>query len=137
LKNSQEERKKCVLVVDDEPGILRFISTSLKLAGYDVITNTNGEEALHIAQSQKPDILLLDILMHPLTGFDVLERLRTFSQIPVIVFTARKEIVDMALKEGANDYIAKPFIPDDLIKKIKEVLKNPTVSGDQGTMANE
>jgi two-component system KDP operon response regulator KdpE len=82
------DTKKRVLVVDDEPGILRFVSTTLKIAGFDVIVTASGEEALQLAQSQTPDIVLLDVLMQPLTGFDVLQRLRAFSQVPVIVFTA-------------------------------------------------
>ena len=68
-----------MLVVDDEPGILRFVSIRLRLAGYDVTTTTSGEEALKLVQSEKPDIILLDILMQPLSGFDVLDRLRVFS----------------------------------------------------------
>ena len=120
------ETKKRVLVVDDEPGILNFVRVNLRLAGFDVITTTSGEEALQLAQSQKPDIMLLDILMQPLTGFDVLERLRAFSQIPVIVFTARREIADMALKEGANGYITKPFVPNELVKKIQAILDTQT-----------
>jgi DNA-binding response OmpR family regulator len=115
--------KKRVLVVDDEPGIRRFVSTSLGLAGFDVTTTGSGEEALKLAETQNPDIILLDILMQPLSGFDVLERLRKFSQVPVIVFTARKEIADLAMKEGANGFIMKPFIPDELVKKIGTSLK--------------
>jgi len=114
--------KKRILVVDDEPGILRFVSTSLGLAGYDVLTTTSGEEALQLARSQRPDIMLLDVLMQPLTGFDVLDRLRTFSKMPVLVFTARKDIAERAIKEGANGYITKPFVPNELVKKIQEVL---------------
>ncbi len=114
--------KKRVLVVDDEPGILSFVRVNLGLAGYDVITTVSGEEALRLARSRRPDIMLLDILMQPITGFDVLRGLRAFSQMPVIVFTARREIAEMAMKEGANGYITKPFVPDDLVKKIKAVL---------------
>lgn len=113
--------KRRILVVDDEPGILRFVSTSLGLAGYEAITATSGEEALQLVQSQKPDIMLLDILMQPLTGFDVLERLRSFSQMPVIVFTARRDIAALA-KEGTNGYIIKPFIPSDLVRKVRDIL---------------
>ena len=113
---------KRVLVVDDEPGILRFVSISLGLAGYDVATTTSGEEALQLARSQPPDIMLLDILMRPLTGFEVLKRLRVFSQMPVIVFTARREIAQTALEQGANGYITKPFAPGELVKIIRATL---------------
>jgi DNA-binding response OmpR family regulator len=114
---------KRILVVDDEPGILHFVQTSLNLAGYEVITCTGGEEALELARSQKPDVILLDIVMQPLTGFEVLVRLRAFSRAPVIVFTARREIVELAMKAGATDHIAKPFIPGELIKKIQGILE--------------
>ncbi len=114
---------KRILVVDDEPGILHLVQTSLNLAGYEVISCTGGEEALELARAQKPDVILLDIVMQPLTGFDVLVRLRAFSQTPVIVFTARREIVELAMKAGATDYIAKPFMPGDLVKKIQGLLE--------------
>ncbi len=119
----QMETKKRVLVVDDEPGILRFVSISLRLAGYDVTTTTSGEEALQLVRSAKPDVMLLDILMQPMSGFNVLEQLRAFSKMPVIVFTARREIAEHAVKRGANGFVAKPFIPEDLVQKLKDVFK--------------
>jgi two-component system KDP operon response regulator KdpE len=116
------EKKKRVLVIDDEPGVIRFVKINLALAGYNVITALNGEEGLKLVQSEKPDIILLDILMEPMTGFDVLVKLRKFSQVPVIVFTARNDIGTLAITEGANGFIAKPFKPDELKKKIREIL---------------
>ncbi len=113
--------RKRVLVVDDEPGILKFVRVKLDLAQYDVLTTTSGEEALALAESEKPDIILLDILMVPISGLEVLERLRKFSQMPVIVFTGNGKIADMALEMGATDYIPKPFDPEILLKKIQEV----------------
>jgi DNA-binding response OmpR family regulator len=116
------ETKKRVLVVDDEPGIIQFVKINLALAGYEVITTLSGEQTLELVQSEKPDIVLLDILMTPMTGFDILMELRTFSQLPVIVFAARNDIGNIAIKDGANGFIAKPFKPDALIKKIREIL---------------
>jgi DNA-binding response OmpR family regulator len=116
------EAKQRVLVIDDEPGVIRFVKINLALAGYEVITATSGEEALPLVESMKPDIMLLDILMTPISGFDILVELRMFSQLPVIVFTARNDIGNMAMKEGANGFIAKPFKPDELIGKIREIL---------------
>ena len=105
--------KKRVLVVDDEPGILKFASISLTIAGYEVITTTSGEEALKLVESEKPDIMLLDIVMEPLSGFDVLFRLRRASnKMPVIVFTAQSMIAESALSMGAKSYISKPFMPE-------------------------
>ena len=113
---------KRVLVVDDEPGVLRFVKANLSLSGYDVTTTMSGEESLDLARTEHPDVMLLDILMTPLTGFDVLLQLREFSDIPVIVFTARNDIAGLALQHGANGFIAKPFKPEELKKKIEEVL---------------
>ena len=114
--------KKRVLVVDDEPSILHIIKIALGIAGYDIVTTTNGEAALQLVQTQTFDIMLLDILMLPLTGFDVLKRLREFSQIPVIAMTAKNDLGARALKEGANDFVAKPFLPEQLVKKIEDNL---------------
>jgi len=116
------EEKKHVLVVDDEPGVLRFVKIGLNTAGYNVTVTTNGEEALTLVQSCEPDIVLLDLLMVPMTGFEVLEKLRTFSQVPVIVFSARSFITEQAIKSGANNFIPKPFRPEDLVKTIENTL---------------
>ncbi len=116
------ENKKKVLVVDDEPGILRFTKMNLSLAGFDVVTTTNGQEALSLVKTESPDIVLLDVLMFPIGGFEVLESLRRFSPVPVIVFTASSFIANQAIKFGANGFIDKPFRPEDLIAKIKEIL---------------
>lgn len=120
----ESERRFRTLVVDDEPGILNFVRLKLKLAGFDVLTATSGERALSLAESEKPDIMLLDILMAPMSGLEVLEKLREFSQMPVIVFTGNTRVVDTALKLGASAYISKPFDPDVLIKKIQEVVSD-------------
>ena len=116
------EVKNLVLVVDDEPGILRFVKASLLLAGFDVIATTSGQQALAFARSGEPDIIVLDIYMEPLTGFDVLRELRSFSLVPVVIITARKEAAEMAVEQGANAYLLKPFSPDDLAQKIQHVL---------------
>ncbi len=120
---STVDNKKRVLVVDDEPRILHFVRINLTLAGYDVITTTSGEEALQLVDSKKPDMMLLDVLMTPMSGFDVLSQLRASPQLRVIVFTGRHDIASKALREGADDYIAKPFKPEELTKKIKNLLE--------------
>jgi len=116
------ETRKRVLVVDDEPGIGNILRIKLRLSGYEVITTTSGAEAIELVKAQEPDIMLLDVLMPDVTGMDVMDRVRTFSQVPIIVFTGRPDIAQFALKLGANDYIAKPFNPDLLVEKIKLVL---------------
>lgn len=114
--------KMRVLVVDDEQGILNFVRVSLGLFGYKVITTTTGAEALKLAKSEKFQIIILDIVMAPMDGLEVLLELRTFSKVPVIVFTALNSVAKQALALGANSSIAKPFLPIDLDKKIQEVL---------------
>jgi DNA-binding response OmpR family regulator len=114
---------KKILVVDDEPGILKFVRISLSAAGYDVITASGGEEGLKLLESAKPDIMLLDIVMEPVSGIDVLFRLRRSSnKTPIIVFTAQSVIAESAISLGAKGYISKPFMPDELVRKIEETL---------------
>ena len=114
--------KKSVLIVDDEPQIGKIFGLKLRLAGYNVASTTSGAEAIELARTQKFDVMLLDVLMSDVTGLDVLSKVRTFSQIPVILFTARADIFEIAKRFGANDYISKPLNPDRLVEKIRSVL---------------
>jgi DNA-binding response OmpR family regulator len=114
--------RKRVLVVDDEPGIGKVLRIKLRLHGYEGVTTTSGAEAIELVRTQPPDIVLLDILMPDVTGMDVIEKVRTFSQVPIVVFTAKPDVIQFALKLGANDSIAKPFDPDQVVKKIETVL---------------
>ena len=115
--------KKKVLVVDDEPRILRFVTAGLTLDGYTVLSTASGAEALRLVKSEKPDIIILDAVMAPMSGFDILDKLRTFSKVPVILCTARSFMAEEASKRGADGYLSKPFIPEELVKKIDEVLE--------------
>ena len=117
------EKKQCVLVVDDHSKVLRFIEIDLKLRGFEVITTTSGEEALEMVKSAKPDIMLLDIVMPVTDGFTVLKKLRTFSQLPVIAFSAGPENQDEALRLGASCFLHKPFDPDNMTRNIKVLLE--------------
>ena len=121
---NKAEKKQCVLVVDDHPKVLRFIEIDLKLRGFKVITTTSGEEALELVKSAKPDIMLLDIIMPGMDGFEVLKELRTFTKLPVIAFSASPGNQDEALRLGANDFMHKPFDPDDMVRRIKALLKS-------------
>jgi DNA-binding response OmpR family regulator len=82
----------------------------------------SGAEAIELTATQNPDIILLDVVMPGVSGMDVLDKVRTFSEVPIIIFTGRPEIVQLAKRFGADDYIAKPFNPDLLVEKIKLVL---------------
>ena len=112
------------MLVDDERAILRVLSIKLKVSGYDVLTAINGQEALDMLVSAKPDIMLLDVIMPGMNGFEVLQKLRAVSQLPVIVFSARPENAHKAIELGANDFLSKPFDVDDLVEKIQKLLDN-------------
>ena len=116
------ERKQCVLVVDDHPKVLRFIEIDLKLCGFKVITTTSGSEALELVKSAQPDIVLLDIIMPGMDGFEVLRRLREFTQLRVIAFSASPGNYHEAMRLGANDFVPKPFQPEEMVKRIEALL---------------
>ncbi len=118
IKNSYR-----VLVVDDESRILNFLKAKLKVSGYDVVTATNGAEALDVIHNEDPDLVVLDLLMPKLNGFDTLKQLRTFSSIPVIILSAKGANGDkiQGLTMGADDYLPKPFNPDELVARIEAV----------------
>jgi len=120
----ETSRKKRALVVDDEPRIGNILRIKLRLSGYEVITTTSSAEAIELIQMQEPDIVLLDILMHDVSGLDVLSKVRTFSRVPIIVFTAKPDIVNFAMKLGADDLISKPFDPEQVVRKIEAVLNS-------------
>jgi len=113
----------CVLIVDDEPRILKFLEIKLKASGYEVLTANNGSEALAQVQTQEPDLLILDVVMPGIDGFETLKQVRAFSTIPVIILSAKEANVDKikGLKLGADDYLAKPFNPDELMARIEAV----------------
>jgi len=121
---NKAEKKQCVLVVDDQPKVLTFIEIDLKLRGFKVVTTTSGEEALKLVKSAKPDIVLLDIILPGIDGFAVLKELRTFTKLPVIAFSASPGNQDEALRLGANDFMHKPFDPNDMARKIKALLRS-------------
>ena len=116
------ERKKRVLVVDDQRKVLRFVEIGLKLRGFKVVTTTSGKEALELIRSARPDIMLLDIVMPGMDGFEVLRQLRAFSQLPVIAFSASIANYDEAIRLGANDFMSKPFKADDMVSRINAFL---------------
>ena len=124
-----EARKNCVLVVDDDPRIVRFIRVGLIAHGYDVLTAADGAEALELVRAKQPDIILLDIIMPVKDGFEVLQELRTFSSVPVIAFSAQSSASSRALSLGANDFVSKPFRPDELVQRIKLLLNGVAIDG--------
>lgn len=114
-----------VLAVDDEQGILRLIKLELSQQGFRVVTATSGEEALQLAEEQRPDVVLLDILMPDMTGLEAMKKLREQSSAPILLVTAKDSDMDKVrgLELGADDYIVKPFNPDELAARIRAVLR--------------
>ena len=114
-----------VLVVDDESSIVNIISYNLKKEGYEVITAEDGEEGLELALSEKPDLILLDIMMPKMDGYEVCRKIREKSNVPIIMLTARADEVDkvIGLEMGADDYVTNPFGNRELIARVKAHLR--------------
>ena len=116
--------QKRVLLVDDQAGILNVLRIQLKMHGFDVAIASSGTEAIEMVREEEPDVILLDILMPDINGFDVLTRVKEFSQVPIIAFTANPSIAQKAIEMGAVDSISKPFDADKLVEKVQSVLDN-------------
>ena len=110
-----------ILVVEDDMPVRNLIGTTLKMHGYDYITVANGENAVMQATSHNPDIVLLDLGLPDIDGVDVIKKIRTWSEMPIIVISARAEDKDKidALDAGADDYLTKPFSVEELLARIR------------------
>ena len=119
------EERKHILVVDDEPRMTRFVRMNLELEGYQISTAANGVEALAKAREELPDLVLLDVMMPEMDGYEVLERLRQVSSVPVIMLTVKAEEEDKVrgLELGADDYVTKPFSPRELASRVRAALR--------------
>jgi two-component system KDP operon response regulator KdpE len=124
-------RKARVLVVDDEARYLRAIQINLEASGYEVLTAQNGQQALDITANQEPNLVLLDIRLPDLDGFEVCRRLRQFSTAPIIMLTALAADADKVkgLDSGADDYVTKPFSADELMARVRAALRRAEISG--------
>lgn len=118
-----------VLLVDDDELLLELVSFTLEDHGHTVLTAEDGEHAIEIATRQRPDVVVLDGMMPGVDGLDVLRRLRREAgmTLPVIMLSARKQERDVvgSLAEGANDYLVKPFMPEELAARVLKVLRVP------------
>jgi two-component system, OmpR family, KDP operon response regulator KdpE len=116
-----------VLVVDDEPALLRTMDINLRSRGYDVFLATSGHEALALAARHHPDAVVLDLGLPDMDGVEVIEGLRGWSEVPIIVLSARTEESQKvaALDAGANDYVGKPFGMDELMARLRVALRVP------------
>lgn len=117
--------EKLILVVDDEPRMIQFIRMNLELEGYRVIQANNGLEALDKVRDELPDLVILDVMMPDLDGFETLRLLRETSDVPVIMLTVKSEEDDIVrgLRLGADDYVTKPFSPRELSSRVEALLR--------------
>lgn len=118
-------KKEDIVVVDDEKSILKLISSTLKVTGYNVYTGMDGEEALSLVEQHSPDLLLVDIKMPNLNGLEVCKRLREWSKVPIIVVSALSDAnyAVEALDLGADDYLRKPFYVTELLARVRTQLR--------------
>ena len=116
---------KLILVVDDEPRMIQFIRMNLELEGYRVIQASNGLEALDKVREELPDLVIMDVMMPDLDGFETLRLLRETSDVPVIMLTVKAEEDDVVrgLRLGADDYVTKPFSPRELSSRVQALLR--------------
>ncbi len=123
-------KKNRILVVDDEKRMVTFIRLNLEHDGFDVIEAYNGSQAIDRLRDSLPDLILLDVMMPDLDGFEVLRLIREVSAVPVIMLTAKGEENDKVrgLELGADDYVTKPFSPRELVSRIRAVLRRGSFS---------
>ena len=119
------KKHPCIMVVDDDQAILRLLKRTLEPEEYGVVVTTDGRSSLTLLEEHKPDLVILDIMMPGLDGFQVLDLIRQRSNIPVIMLTARREVTSLneALGLGADDYVRKPFHTRELLARIRAKLR--------------
>lgn len=129
MQDSFKDRR--ILIVDDEERMVRFIRLNLEHDGFQVFEAFNGKQAIDKIRSNLPDLVLLDVMMPDIDGFEVLEMIRESSTVPVIMLTAKGEEEDRVhgLELGADDYITKPFSPRELVSRVRAVLRRTEMSG--------
>src|SRR5512144_538643 len=121
----EEFDRRRILVVDDEERMVRFIRMNLEHDGFQVAEAFNGKQAIQKLRDVTPDLILLDVMMPDMDGFEVLKMIREVSSVPVIMLTAKGEEDDRVrgLELGADDYITKPFSPRELVSRVRAVLR--------------
>ena len=126
MKNQMEK----ILIIEDEEKIARFVELELEFEGYEVKKAFNGRDGLELAKTCPFDLVLLDIMLPGLNGIEVLRRIRQFSDLPIILLTARDTVVDKVtgLDGGADDYITKPFAIEELLARIRAALRKKAAS---------
>lgn len=121
----ERKRRMLILVVDDDTEILKMLRRTFELEGFDVATATDGRSALTILEDSRPDLVILDVIMPELDGFQFLDIVRQRSNVPIIMLTGKCEAESLrdALALGADDYVKKPFHPQELLARIRAKLR--------------
>jgi two-component system KDP operon response regulator KdpE len=129
-------KKPVILVVDDEPQILRVMRASLPPRGYEVVTARSGQEALDRIRKEMPNLIILDLVMPEMSGLEVCRQVREFSSVPVLVLSAKGSERDKvtALDLGADDYITKPFSMDELLAPVRAILRRIPAAEDSSVL---
>ena len=128
------EEKKCILIVEDERAIVEILKFNLKREGYDTLEALDGEAGLELARTEDPDLILLDVMLPKMNGFDICKNLREAgSSVPIIMLTAREEETDkvFGLEAGADDYMTKPFSMRELMARVKANMRRTYAGEDR------
>ncbi len=127
---SGQTKQHTILIVDDEPSIVDVLRYNLEKANFSVLVARNGEQALQLAHTRQPDLIVLDLMLPGIDGLEVCRNLRKEGNVPIIMLTARDEEIDrvVGLELGADDYVVKPFSTRELIARIKSVLRRAQAS---------
>lgn len=130
--------KKSILIVDDELSIIKFLRATLTTRDYEVLVAMNGAEALQVFERTLPDLVILDIMMPELSGFEVCQRLREWTQVPIIMLSGKADEADKVkcLNVGADDYLTKPFGVDELLARVRAVLRRTESARTQPTKSS-
>jgi len=125
--------QSCVLVIEDDPNTANLVVLYLEREGFNALQANDGAAGLGLARKHRPDLVVLDIMLPKMDGWEVCRRLRKFSEVPVIMLTARGEEIDRVsgLTLGADDYVVKPFSPRELVARIKAVLRRTRPSAEK------
>jgi len=135
--HAKSARPMCIEIADDDAKMIRLVRRNLEQAGYRVVAATDGVSALDLFESEDPDLLVLDLMMPGMDGYEVLGRIREFSWTPIIILSGRDEEQDIVrgLEFGADDYVIKPFVPAELRARVQAVLRRTSFTAQDRTPA--
>lgn len=124
-----------ILVVDDEAPIVQAITYNLRKEGYEPLAASNAEECMSLFKTQNPQLIILDVMLPSMSGFEICRRLRADSDVPIIMLTARSDETDrvVGLELGADDYVTKPFSMRELMARVRAILRRPALAGNGGS----